>query len=225
MIAGKRNRSCPPARIRRQNCRLTAQRASEGRSISTGNRALSFAMPAHWPLGRSERPMARGRMFGIAMTLSRYSSTEWRAKRQTLPFCDCGVFVPGGVSGRARDVESWTILAGVPVSAAQRRNTAVPPRLLAARLLRSARGARVDVPDACWPLLLGCVGGGRPTCAINRRFDAAADFPAAGNASCQEPAEGGTGSRQGSHQIRVRIGSTEGNSAPEGASSAADSTS
>jgi hypothetical protein len=54
---------------------------------------------------------------------------------------------------------------------------------------------------------------------------AAGDFPAARIASCQEPAEGVTGEHQGSHQIRVRIGSTEGYSAPESVSSAADFTS
>jgi hypothetical protein len=62
-------------------------------------------------------------------------------------------------------------------------------RLSAVRLLRSARGARVDVTEACWPLLLGCVGGGRPTRAMNRRFDAAVDFTSAGN--CILPSAGG----------------------------------
>jgi hypothetical protein len=60
---------------------------------------------------------------------------------------------------------------------------------------------------------------------MNRRFDAAVDFTVAGNTSCQKPAEGVTGARQGSHQIKVRIGSAEGNSAPESVSSDADFTS
>ena len=50
------------------------------------------------------------------------------------------------------------------------------------------------------------------------------EFLRRGNASCQEPTEGVTVVR-GSHQIRVRIGSSEGNSAPEAVSSAADFTS
>jgi hypothetical protein len=71
---------------------------------------------------------------------------------------------------------------------------------------------------------------GQPRSSTNRKGDPKADRRALGigvgmgrsisppqeNASCQEPAEGVTGARQGSHQIRVRIGSTESNSAPEG---------
>ncbi len=123
-----------------------------GPVLSDGDRTPSFDTPTRWPLGRPERPLARGRMFGIAMTLSRYSSIEWRAKRQTLPFCDCGVFVcraaaPGvlGTSSRGR---SWPTFR---CWRRQCRNTAVPPRLLAARLQRSARGARVDVTRAGSP--------------------------------------------------------------------------
>jgi hypothetical protein len=83
-----------------------------------------------------------------------------------------------------------------------------------AKAKKTAKIKGVCKPERRW---------GRPTRATNRRFDAAVDFTAAGNASCQEPAEGVTGAHQGSHQIRVRIGSTEGNSAPESVSSAADS--